>query len=791
MLEGISSNTRNERVQRQIQRESFLSKKDISSSGMFIDDRRPVQKITANLIQRLAYAPNQTDIDYYKRNFVFRPERNSEKTETVTVGAKMEALLAPNDIVKGSETVGGDQQQTLITSMRKRYPSARILRGHLLNHDLGGYAVPQNLYPITQAANNQHKMYMEQAVESALWEASKISGRSVYYQVVADGQFNDAYEKDNHQDKFVCLAKNIDFGPNGSVSENGILQTTIYSAPYKKGEKALPVEGGRKVPRKAYHLLSGWSHKKGSIKGSSKVRMGDEDFATKSHSHTHDMIPMNQPYNFDAIIQQSPEWNFLCQQLPPGAFQARLGQYLHDKSIIAFADSGFTAISNDEEVYFVLSLIPDWNQLKENNPALIVNFLMEIQNEIPPDDGGFANWFVGFSNNYPDAATAILKRTKFNFEWADTIKDLKLGKSLNELLMERIITNSPSRLLDFMEASPKQVEPYLDKIFDQVLQSVDEEVQYLLWIKLFQKFPTQAFQAMTNKDDLKISFCHILQADVRDNVPQSLYSVVDEADFNQKVGAVDFAYIERGYPDEVDFYEKLVRHFTEEVTQPVKSQGLPLWVQDANGRYEMVKQQLDLLLSLMQSLTNNPLCAEWGDDIQELFESAELLAPDVFFSESSSWEDYLDWDTEWGNFEEDWNSVADGIIYQGMNEGNPEQLHELLYNCLSSGNSCMTGFVLDNIGEISHLRSNLIFSQDSQWRNKLFSISNELTLTMLTNVVRNAMRQMFPVPVVEEIDDSYVSTLLQESPSITFEDLLNLVQQHCRSLLSSVNESII
>ncbi len=85
-----------------------------------------------------------------------------------TVGLGMNATLDPDDPVVGSAT---GPNWDWMKSLRGSYPNAGVVRGHLLNHDLGGYAVPENLYPISTKANADHSANVEQKVKAALTAA--------------------------------------------------------------------------------------------------------------------------------------------------------------------------------------------------------------------------------------------------------------------------------------------------------------------------------------------------------------------------------------------------------------------------------------------------------------------------------------------------------------------------------------------------------------------------------------------------------------------------------------------
>ncbi len=100
-----------------------------------------------------------------------------------TVGLGMKAVLDPDDPVVGSAT---GPNWDWMKALRASYPDAGVVRGHLLNHDLGGYAVPENLYPISTKANANHSSLVEQNVKAALTAAHGKSAPKpiINYQVI-------------------------------------------------------------------------------------------------------------------------------------------------------------------------------------------------------------------------------------------------------------------------------------------------------------------------------------------------------------------------------------------------------------------------------------------------------------------------------------------------------------------------------------------------------------------------------------------------------------------------------
>lgn len=117
------------------------------------------------------------------------------------VGKKMVADLWADDPVHGSAT-GDNWPWMQALNNDRRYNGAKIVRGHLLNHDLGGIAKPENLYPISTIANVAHSVQVEQNVKRLLSEESVkgINEKHVHYEVVVDETTN----HDPSQAAFVC-----------------------------------------------------------------------------------------------------------------------------------------------------------------------------------------------------------------------------------------------------------------------------------------------------------------------------------------------------------------------------------------------------------------------------------------------------------------------------------------------------------------------------------------------------------------------------------------------------------
>ena len=211
----------------------------------------------------------KTVIKHTTNNFKYGP--GNSKNETV--GVEMEAWLDPKDKIIGSEP---DGQESLMNSLRKAtgISGTGLVRGHLLNHDLGGFGVPQNLYPITGGANGAHKGFAENPVGKLLTDANTANNQTgVYYKVKVAPQLTETDFK-NKPSKFICTAKNLTGvtpTSKGSISGGDHINRTIVSDPKKtttnsQGEKAsywteatdssLPTTTYTKIK----YVAPGWDH---------------------------------------------------------------------------------------------------------------------------------------------------------------------------------------------------------------------------------------------------------------------------------------------------------------------------------------------------------------------------------------------------------------------------------------------------------------------------------------------------------------------------------------------------
>jgi hypothetical protein len=103
---------------------------------------------------------------------------------TVNVGSVMEVGLDPSDMKQGQSANINIGQNEMMDAIRAYWHinGGDVVKGHLLNDNLGGLALNNNLYPITRAANADHLNYVENAAKDFIWNKTK----PIYYKVEVD-----------------------------------------------------------------------------------------------------------------------------------------------------------------------------------------------------------------------------------------------------------------------------------------------------------------------------------------------------------------------------------------------------------------------------------------------------------------------------------------------------------------------------------------------------------------------------------------------------------------------------
>lgn len=107
------------------------------------------------------------------------------KKKSQMVGLKMQAWLDPTQPLRGQSANLNTSQDEMMGQIRADYgiKGGNVVKGHLLNDNLGGSALSTNLYPITKAANSAHLGYVENVAKDIQWSEEE----GIYYRVDVDG----------------------------------------------------------------------------------------------------------------------------------------------------------------------------------------------------------------------------------------------------------------------------------------------------------------------------------------------------------------------------------------------------------------------------------------------------------------------------------------------------------------------------------------------------------------------------------------------------------------------------
>lgn len=204
----------------------------------------PIQTKSNRAIQRV------TSIKYDTTEF------DMENGKKEIVGKEMEATLDPNDKIRGSAP--GNGVQALLMNTLKFNGYKRMVRGHLLNGQLGGLGIAANLFPITTQANAKHKNHVENPIKDQITK-----GKEIKYSVTVASQ----NKMSNPTAAFVCNARATD----ATWSRN----ETINSNPGQTSTRGGNVEGSttggtESMPFATKNLPSGWGEKNRGLNNSAE-----------------------------------------------------------------------------------------------------------------------------------------------------------------------------------------------------------------------------------------------------------------------------------------------------------------------------------------------------------------------------------------------------------------------------------------------------------------------------------------------------------------------------------------
>lgn len=204
------------------------------------------------------------------------------------VGKKMEATLDPNDKVRGSAPGNGVQAELMSTLKANGYK--RMVRGHLLNGQLGGLGIAANLFPISTQANAKHKNHVENPIKDQITK-----GKEIKYSVTVQSQ----NKMSNPNANFVCVANSTD----GTWSRNEVINST----PGKTATRGSNIEGATTMNTgsmsfKSSNLPKGWGEKGRGYSNNTDHRntVGKSTFSFNGDAHTIDSALYARGAHFDS-----------------------------------------------------------------------------------------------------------------------------------------------------------------------------------------------------------------------------------------------------------------------------------------------------------------------------------------------------------------------------------------------------------------------------------------------------------------------------------------------------------
>lgn len=272
----------------------------------------------ASPMQRMPAGPpiqRKTVIEYGPlTDFTYKWGPTKKDKASGKVATSMHAELDPKDPKAGTDTGGSNAFNTLFQAL-EAHTNSTWVRGHLLNHDLGGLAIYNNLFPITTAANGEHYQEVEKNVKH--WVAN---GCKVTYDV-------DAFQQggDSPDGVFVCDAEVTSAPP-----KTGLAGAKIEKAIFSHGKGKATTErvygnkndtvvtkysgvqlgGGNTVNRDEYGTITkdpNWAHHSGTSKINNQqvanpATLGSIDISNWNNTSkkSRPISSMNYNYAFDA-----------------------------------------------------------------------------------------------------------------------------------------------------------------------------------------------------------------------------------------------------------------------------------------------------------------------------------------------------------------------------------------------------------------------------------------------------------------------------------------------------------
>lgn len=275
------------------------------------------------------------------------------------VGKKMEARLSAENPITGSAT---GPNWTWMQALRARYPQANIVRGHLLNHDLGGFGMPENLYPISTLANSAHSDQVEQPVKKLL--ATQIANKGLgiqpefvnYTVEVKEDQANDPvvatfdckFNIEGQQPKKVAIRS--DLGAHKGGFGGGIKDNPLDGTPWHHEDRRGFEKGNEQTS-----LATNKANQNISIEKTNGVKL--EHNENVKYNMGQGSIEKNEELIFETLMQQC--FNKWPKELKESIL-AELGMNMNGnfiRMVLAFVRTTASYEDNKGNLYSIVELI--------------------------------------------------------------------------------------------------------------------------------------------------------------------------------------------------------------------------------------------------------------------------------------------------------------------------------------------------------------------------------------------------------------------------------------------------
>lgn len=215
---------RENRIQKPIPRINTEPFKGTAQLAQLKNNRDEAQRLSA--IQLMANAFNGNDKAIQLKSKVVNSGQDySWGFNKTKVGHGMKAWLEPGSLVQGESANMNKDQDDMMHAIRFKHGivGGDLVKGHLLNDNLGGKAMNNNLFPITRAANKQHLMTVENYAKKALWGDKT----AIWYTVEVVGSPNINATQQGFKVAIGKWAGGTNYGAEDSAAINGTITSNL------------------------------------------------------------------------------------------------------------------------------------------------------------------------------------------------------------------------------------------------------------------------------------------------------------------------------------------------------------------------------------------------------------------------------------------------------------------------------------------------------------------------------------------------------------------------------------